>query len=114
MATEPAAQARGEIDRALPHFAEAVRIEPKYFVAHYDYGAALLEKNDLEGARAEFEAAVKYQPDCGDAYYGIGQTLERRGKSVEAIVLVRKGLELGLTPENTRGAIALLAKVPTP
>jgi len=103
--------ARGDIDAALPHFAEAVRIEPGYFVAHYDYGSALLEKGDPEGAMAQFEEAVRFRPNYGDAYLGIGQTLVRIGKPGEALALTQKALRLGLSPENAIGARALLAEL---
>ena len=102
---------RGEIDRALPHLAEAVRIEPGYFVAHYDYGSALLEKGDPEGAMAEFEKAVRYRPNFGDAYFGIGQTLVKIGKPREAVEPMREASRLGMNPQNTIRANAWLAQV---
>jgi len=80
-------------------------------VAHYDYGSALLEKGDPEGAMAQFEEAVRFRPNYGDAYLGIGQTLVRIGKPGEALALTQKALRLGLSPENAIGARALLAEL---
>jgi len=102
---------RGLTDAALPHFAEAVRLDPRDFLPHFDYGSALLEKGDADRAMAEFEEAVRCRPTFGDAYLGIGQTLVMAGKTGEALAPTKKALELGLTPEKTRGASALLAKI---
>jgi tetratricopeptide (TPR) repeat protein len=57
---------RGRYAEALPHHAEAVRLDPSYFVAQCGYGAALERQGDLEGAAARFEAALRYFPNLPD------------------------------------------------
>jgi tetratricopeptide (TPR) repeat protein len=57
---------RSRYAEALPHHAEAVRLDPSYFVAQCTYGAALERQGDLEGAAASFEAALRYFPNLPD------------------------------------------------
>ena len=58
---------RGRYDEALPHHAEAVRLEPSYFVAQCAYGAALERRGEFEPAIEHFEAALRYLPGYPDA-----------------------------------------------
>jgi tetratricopeptide (TPR) repeat protein len=62
-----ALESRGEIDAALAHYAEAVRIEPNYFIARYNYGAALLARGQKAKAAVQLREAVRYRPDYEDA-----------------------------------------------
>jgi tetratricopeptide (TPR) repeat protein len=57
---------RGRYAEALPHHAEAVRLDPSYFVAQCGYGAALERHGDLDGAAARFETALRYFPNLPD------------------------------------------------
>lgn len=52
---------------ALPHHAEAVRLDPSYFVAQCAYGTALERLGDHERAIEHFRAALRYYPDYPDA-----------------------------------------------
>jgi tetratricopeptide (TPR) repeat protein len=52
---------------ALPHHAEAVRLDPSYWVAQATYGAALERQGDLEGAVGRFQEALRYFPNYPDA-----------------------------------------------
>jgi tetratricopeptide (TPR) repeat protein len=58
---------RGRYDEALPHHAEAVRLEPSYFVGQCAYGAALERRGELELAIEHFETALRYLPGYPDA-----------------------------------------------
>jgi len=70
---------RGRYDEALPHHAEAVRLEPSYFVAQCAYGAALERKGQFEPAIAHFQEALRYLPGYPDAQ----QHLEAARKSLD-------------------------------
>jgi protein O-mannosyl-transferase len=58
---------QGRYDEALPHHAEAVRIEPSYFIAQCAYGLALERKNQPEAAIEHFRLAIHYFPDYPEA-----------------------------------------------
>ncbi|HTJ26880.1 MAG TPA: tetratricopeptide repeat protein [Candidatus Limnocylindria bacterium] len=64
-----------ELARAI--FAEAVSLDPDDAVARVGLGSALLEQDDLAGARREFEAAVRSAPSNRDAHCGLAMIHER-------------------------------------
>ncbi len=53
--------------QALPHHAEAVRLEPSYFVAQCAYGAALDRHGDIKAAMEHYRQALRDYPDYPDA-----------------------------------------------
>ena len=61
------AQAEKEFAKAVPLYREGLKICPDDDVAHYELGKVLQEFGRTEEARAEFEAAVKINPDFNDA-----------------------------------------------
>ena len=54
-------------------------IAPENAAAHCDLGAELKAKGDLEGAIAEYHAALRLQPDNVEAHYDLGRVLWMRG-----------------------------------
>ena len=58
---------QGRYIDALPHHAEAVRLEPSYFVAQCAYGTALEKVGEHARAIEHFRAALHYFPDYTDA-----------------------------------------------
>jgi protein O-mannosyl-transferase len=58
---------RGRFEDAFPHHAEAVRLEPAYFVAQFSYGVALERRGQTQDAIGHFGQALRYFPDYPDA-----------------------------------------------
>ncbi len=56
---------RAEIDQARQHFAAAARLLPGTAGPHRYLACVLMIQGDLDGAIAEFEAALKVRPDSG-------------------------------------------------
>jgi len=54
-------------------------VGPENAAAHCDLGAELKAKGDLEGAIAEFRAALRLQPDNAAAHYDLGRVLWMKG-----------------------------------
>lgn len=102
---------RGLTDAALPHLAEAVRLDPHWFIPHYDYGQALLQHGDARAASAQFQEAIQCRPTYADAYFGLGQTFVRMGQPEDAVAPTQKALDLGLSGQNSVTAKTLLAAV---
>jgi tetratricopeptide (TPR) repeat protein len=86
---------RGRFDEAFPHHAEAVRIDPTYFVAQCAYGLALESRGQLSAAVEHFRQAVRYFPSYGEAHYHLGVDLTRLGRGDEGAEELRKARELG-------------------
>ena len=64
---------RGEFDRAIGQLGEAVALEPDYAEAHNNLGIALASQGRLQEAMVEWQAALRLNPQLGDAQ----QNLER-------------------------------------
>ena len=96
----------GRLDAALPHFAEAVRVDPAYFIAQYDYGSALLEHGDPAAAATHFSAAVHCGPNYAEAHYRLGQVLIMIGKPREAVAAMQEATRLGLNPETALNVVS--------
>jgi len=99
-----ALETRGRFDEALPHHAEAVRIEPSYFLAQYDYGLALERRGNAPDAAAHFAQAVRYFPNYHVAHYHLGLMLARLGQPGDAAKEWRRALETGLSGEEAADA----------
>ena len=54
-------------------------VRPDNAMAHCNLGTALKAKGDLEGAIAEYRAALRLQPDSAMAHYDLGRVLWTKG-----------------------------------
>lgn len=74
----------GKAREAIPHFDQAIRLNPRYTEAYTNRGIAWREMGDLSGAITDFDKAItlnpKYARACGDR----GITRLVRGKDAEA------------------------------
>ncbi|MBI3001548.1 MAG: tetratricopeptide repeat protein [Deltaproteobacteria bacterium] len=61
------AQAEKDVAQAVALYREGLKVCPDDDVAHYELGKVLQELRRTEEAKAEFEAAVKINPDFNDA-----------------------------------------------
>jgi Flp pilus assembly protein TadD len=81
-------EATGELDMAIFHYSEAVRIEPQYAEAHYNLAKTLLNSGKMERA-AEAEThlleALNIKPNLAEAHSALGTHLLTQGKIDEAI-----------------------------
>lgn len=62
-------------------YAEAVRRHPQNAIGRINLGNALLAADDLEGARIQFEAALKIDPEHPDAHQGMANLLQDLGET---------------------------------
>lgn len=56
----------GFAERAEPHLAHCVEVDPSYSAAWRELGRARAETGNTEGARTAFEAAIKAADEKGD------------------------------------------------
>jgi tetratricopeptide (TPR) repeat protein len=83
--------AKGDLDRAIVDFTEAIRLDPKYAEAYYNRGTAYATKGDRESAVgdffesngdyphavADYDEAIRLKPNLAEAYYGRGHVLSQ-------------------------------------
>jgi Tfp pilus assembly protein PilF len=66
------AMERGDIEVALKHFRQALKIAPGYLDARYNYATALRSDQDLAGAESEFKRLLRDYPRHPFAQNGLG------------------------------------------
>jgi tetratricopeptide (TPR) repeat protein len=67
-----AADQKGDHDRALTHYTEAVRLNPKDAMVYSARGFAYAFKGDLDKAIADYTEAIRLDPKDAQAYLGRG------------------------------------------
>ena len=69
------------------------RVTPNNPEVRYYNGAGLVLRGNLEGAIAEFEAAMKLDPDYGQPYYSAYYTLRTAGQNERALQYLQRWLD---------------------
>ena len=54
---------QGNVDKAIPNYFEALRINPNYSRAHYNLGAALLRQGKTREAAFHFAETLRIDPN---------------------------------------------------
>jgi tetratricopeptide (TPR) repeat protein len=90
---------RGEYDRAIDHFAKAVRFAEKHrqavcAEAYNNLGAALAARGQTNEAMKCYEKALQRDPEFAGVYCNIGVASAARGQIAEAIRYYQKALAL--------------------
>lgn len=92
---------RDEVDEAMEHFFEAIRINPTYAEAHNNLGILLTMRGNLDEAIGHFQEALRLRPGYADAHLNLGYALVCRGRVDEAVRQYQE--ELRLKPDDAEG-----------
>src|SRR4029079_17508127 len=106
---------RGEYDRAIPHLAQALRIEPRFFAALVYMGLSLEKEGKLQDAIAFYDRAVAVEPNNAEVRTNLGLLLARTGRFSEASAQLNEVLRLTPTSAEAHsnlGGVLLLARDP--
>jgi Flp pilus assembly protein TadD len=76
---------KGQIEEAISHFREFVRLRPELANSHYNLGVALCRAGQFEEAIPQLQEAIRLEPDEADAHYNLGTACFQRGRTGEAI-----------------------------
>lgn len=90
----------GEDDAAIIEFNAAIALDPTFAVARANLGNTLIRKQDLAGARAQFEAIRRRDPKNVRAAEGFADIAAAEGDSGEAVRLLLEAAELD--PQSPR------------
>jgi aromatic-L-amino-acid/L-tryptophan decarboxylase len=95
----------GRLKAAQMVYAEAVKKRPDEIIGRINLGSVLLERDDPAGAREQYEAALRIDPDSPQAHGGMYYSLARLGEAEAAEVHQRFAFERqNLIPVPYRGA----------
>ena len=86
---------QGELEDAVEHYREALRIDPAYAEAHNNLGVALIERGELEAAVEHYREALRINPAYAEAHYNLGNALVKQGELEEAVGHYREALRIG-------------------
>ena len=83
-----------DLDRAISHYKEALRIYPNYGMALNNLGNALSDKGNYDEAVLYFTKALKIIPHEARVHNNLGIVLQKRGRIDEAIGYYEEALRL--------------------
>jgi tetratricopeptide (TPR) repeat protein len=76
---------QGQIDEAMEHLREALRLDPGHAEAHSNLGVALARRGRAADAIEEYRKALSLDPGQTQAYSNLGNALLQQGSVREAI-----------------------------
>src|SRR5205807_459283 len=70
---------KGDDEKALLHYSEAIRLDPKYALAFNNRGSVWHDRGELDRAVADFSDAIRINPRFGAAIVNRGDTYRDKG-----------------------------------
>lgn len=107
---------RGQVDDAISHYDQALKLRPNNRETHYHLSVALLHNNLanalarkglLDEAIVHYRKAVELRDDFADAHSNLAAMLAQKGQAAEAIAHYEKAL--AIPPEDAAAHLRLAA-----
>ena len=76
---------KGDFDRAIEDYTEAIQLNPKYDIAFYNRGLAYSNKGDHDRAIKDYSEAIRINPNYDKAFNNRGLIHSRKGAHDRAI-----------------------------
>src|ERR1051325_2268609 len=86
------AHARGELEKALVFYEQALKVRPEFPEAEFQRGNALASLGRLSEAEAAFRSAISYKKNWSLPYSALGALLMRQNRDKEAEQFLRQAL----------------------
>lgn len=93
---------KGELEKAIAEYKQALAINPKSAQIHHSLGFDLAQKGELNDAIAEYRAAIQLDPTLPEAHNHLGVALAREGALDQAIAQFEAELKLNPEDEGVR------------
>lgn len=89
-----AAHARGDFERALEFYEEAIKVRPEFSEAEFQRGNVLVSLNRLTDAERAFRRAIELRKNWSLPYTALGVLLARSNREAEGATLLQQALNL--------------------
>jgi tetratricopeptide (TPR) repeat protein len=99
---------RDEVENAIWHYQESVRINPNNVNAQCNLGVALAHKKQYAEAFAHYRECLRLKPGYSEAYYNMGVAFSELGKNDEAIKQYQAVLKNYPLHENANNNLGFL------
>jgi tetratricopeptide (TPR) repeat protein len=70
---------KGDLDRAIADYDQAIKLDPGHFAAYYNRGHAWRAKGDLDRAITDYSQAIRLDPKSAGAYNNRGNSWQDKG-----------------------------------
>jgi tetratricopeptide (TPR) repeat protein len=89
-----ASGARGDYERAIAAYSEAIKYDPKYPIAYNNRGVAYFKNGDNDHAIADYDAAIRLNPKVASAWANRARAYREKGDHDRAIADYTKAIGL--------------------
>ena len=96
-----------ELEEAIQHYREALRIDPVYALAHNNLAYALVNRGEVEEAVEHYRRALATDPRLAQAHFGLGRILAVRGELEGAIDHFRQAAQIDPTDAKSHYNLGL-------
>src|SRR5829696_2466856 len=102
------AHARGELEKAIGFYEQALKVRPEFPEAEFQRGSALASLGRLPEAEAAFRLAISYKKNWSLPFSALGALLMRSNRDKEAEPLFRQAL---VTDNKDSVALRMLSEI---
>ncbi|MGD0821865.1 MAG: tetratricopeptide repeat protein [Desulfomonilia bacterium] len=99
---------RGDVDGAIKHYRESIRLRKNYVNAQCNLGVALAKKKQYAEAFTHYRECLRIKPGYSEAYYNMGVALADLGRKDEAVKQYTEVLKNYPQHENAHRNLGLL------
>ena len=85
---------KGQIDEAIRHYREALRLNPDFAQAHNNLGAALEKEGQTDEAIRQYQEALRLKADYAEAHNNLGIIFYQQSRTDEAIRQFKEAIAL--------------------
>lgn len=87
-------KAKGDYDRAIVDYNEAIKLDPEYTLAYNDRGIAYKNKRDYDRAIADYNEVIRLEPRSAFAYNNLGNAYADKGDYERAMTNYNEAIRL--------------------
>ena len=87
-------QVQGKLKESLKIFEKIIKLQPNFYLAHYNMGNVLKQSLDLKGAKTCYEKCINFSPTFIDAHISLGLILLDLNKLDESANVFKMALKL--------------------